>query len=432
MRLDEILLQGRLITRNQVQEGLDYQKRYGGRLETHLLRFRYIDEARLVKALTDQFGHDATCLAGCRIPKDVVAMIPADIAFQKILMPFAYDAETNTLKVACENPKRDGLVEELAAATGNKNVQLYVAVGDIIRCAIIKHYRSAPPFGGAADECTCVHPALEESSHTIAVTQCTETPAHAGRSYDRVLLLNSDNKDLQVLKQALGFQGFDVAVTDSLDCFSRIFRQSWPDILLLLKSGSVEETMAFLDSLAEQQIAVDRVPTFLVPEPTHADELICLLKRGIEDVIPIDDSPDILIVKMDRIRNRLETAASQRRSVIEDLGTHGSLGDMNVIDLLQAMGPSEKTARISITASGKQLTIFLNRGNIIYAECDGVLGADAIFLGIPWKRGIWSIDPISPNCLPEPNNYRSNDSILLEGCCFLDEQSQAATEQPAT
>ncbi|MDH4158052.1 MAG: DUF4388 domain-containing protein, partial [candidate division Zixibacteria bacterium] len=126
-----------------------------------------------------------------------------------------------------------------------------------------------------------------------------------------------------------------------------------------------------------------------------------------------------------------EAAARQRRSVIEDLGTHGSLEDMNVIDLLQALGPSEKTARISISASGKQLTIFLNRGNIIYAECDGISGADAIYQGIPWKRGIWSIDPVSPNCLPEPNNYRSNDSILLQGCCLLDEQSQISAEQPA-
>ena len=430
MRLDEILVRDRLATEDQVQEGLDYQKRHGGRLETHLFRFGYIDEARLARALTDQFGHEGVCLSNSRIPESIVAMLPPRVAFEKVIIPFDYDAETNTLKVACENPRNHKLADELAALAGDKNVKLYVAVGDIIKCAIIKYYRNHA-LGTAAEYSMDTCAIQDELSSATSIVHDSGVSAHGGRNYDRVLLLNDDHKDLQILKQALGCQGFDVAVTESIDCFSKIFRQSWPDILLLLKSGSGEEMSVFLDDLAAQQISVDKVPTFLIPEPVHANELICLLKRGIEDIIPIADSPDILVVKMARIRNRLEAAARQRRSVIEDLGTHGSLEDMNVIDLLQALGPSEKTARISISASGKQLTIFLNRGNIIYAECDGISGADAIYQGIPWKRGIWSIDPVSPNCLPEPNNYRSNDSILLQGCCLLDEQSQISAEQPA-
>ena len=431
MRLDEILVRDRLVTKNHVREGLDYQKRHGGRLETHLFRFGYIDEVRLAKALTDQFGYEAACLSNSQIPESIVAMIPAHLAFEKVLMPFDYDAETNTLKVACENPRNHKLADELAAVAGDKKVKLFVAVGDIIRCAIIKHYRNST-ISTAVEDLMDGNPTQEEPSSVASIVHGSGMPAHGGRYYDRVLLLNDDHKDLRFLKQALGYQGFDVAVTESIECFSKIFRQSWPDILLLLKSGPAEEMSVFLDNLAAQQISVHKVPTFLIPEPVYANELIGLLKRGIEDVIPIDDSADILIVKMARIRNRLETAARQRRSVIEDLGTHGSLEDMNVIDLLQAMGPSEKTARISITASRKQLTIFLNRGNIIYAECDGISGADAIYQGIPWKRGIWSIDPVSPNSLPEPNNYRSNDSILLEGCCLLDENSQASAEGDMT
>jgi hypothetical protein len=110
---------------------------------------------------------------------------------------------------------------------------------------------------------------------------------------------------------------------------------------------------------------------------------------------------------------------------MKSLGTHGTLEDMNLIDLLQALGPSFKTARISVTAEGKQLTVFLDKGKMIHAECDGIVGPDAIYEAIPWTRGIWSVDPIEPAELPEPNTFSSNESILLEGCRRMDDKNHS-------
>ena len=106
---------------------------------------------------------------------------------------------------------------------------------------------------------------------------------------------------------------------------------------------------------------------------------------------------------------------------------------MNVIDLLQAMGHSEKTVRISITGQGKQTTIVLNEGLLYWAECDDLTGPEAIYASLAWKDGIWCVDPILPGDLPtEPNVRESIDAILIEGCRRLDEGVRGGPGEAST
>lgn len=185
----------------------------------------------------------------------------------------------------------------------------------------------------------------------------------------------------------------------------------------------MEDVTDLLGSIISRGVSIEQIPAVLLTDRHLVESMMHTLNAGIEDVVAVDAS-DIIILKLNRIRTRLDAERKRRLSVIQDLGTHGTLEDMNVIDIIQAMGPSEKTARISITGSGKHLTMFLDRGNIIYAECEDKIGPDAVYLAIPWDKGIWSVDPIGPEELPEPNNFQSNESILLEGCYQLDEANR--------
>jgi hypothetical protein len=93
---------------------------------------------------------------------------------------------------------------------------------------------------------------------------------------------------------------------------------------------------------------------------------------------------------------------------------------MSLVDLLEAMRANRRPVQISLTANSNHLTIVIDQGRVILAECEGHRGIDAVMQGIGWKRGIWSIDPIIPEQLPKTSFSEPVDSILLEACVQMD------------
>ena len=79
---------------------------------------------------------------------------------------------------------------------------------------------------------------------------------------------------------------------------------------------------------------------------------------------------------------------------------------------------------MSITGDDKELIIYLNQGVIVYAKCDDKEGPEAVYEGLAWNDGNWSVQPVSESSIPEPNNTMPNESILMEGCRLLDERER--------
>nr|MBN2276582.1 DUF4388 domain-containing protein [candidate division Zixibacteria bacterium] len=411
MRLDEILLTEGLATGEQVDEALDYQRRFGGRLETHLYRFGYVSEVDLVSILARQFGCEGVVVSRMAIPEAVLNMIPAATVLEKLVLPYDYDPVTNRLKVACQNPLCGNLATELSDLTHGKNIELRLALGFTLQCALIKHYRNITYHNDDIAE------NVEQEGETNASTE-----SYLGRY--RLLILNSGYEDISQMEYAFREEGFDIRSTDSIDLFVDALFRYRPQAVVMCLTGRVEQVETVIDDVASRGFDFDELPFFLVVENGLVGKLIPLLKEGLEDVLPMGSCHESLLIKLSRIRDLHENILNQRLRIIRDIGTHGSLHDMNVIDLLQMMGHTNKTTRINITGHGQQLTIFIDNGRLIYAECDDKSGAEAVYMCIPWTNGVWSIDPIKPDQLPPANNDLPIETILLEGCRLLDERNR--------
>jgi len=442
MRLDQLIASKHLVTEEQLREALDYQTVYGGRLESHLFRFGYVDEYGLVSCLGEQFGYAGVVLSGREIPEDVIRMLPAELAWEQLVLPFEYDPTERGLRIACENPRRDGLREKLAAVNPDVAVKLYVALGVVLQSALVRYYRqphfsagsvSEPGFGGTDKiDLRMVQGLVERSPDSIKPGQVDRLHAEAtkgtgralgnrGQVRCRILLLADSKSGGRVLEQALTHQGFTVINTRTVDQFATELAESEPDALLLVAPAGRQAVVELVSELSIRNLSVSDWPSYLVMPSSSDADVGELLRVGFEEVIPAENVLDLLMIKLGRLRERLAAKQSQRLEIIKTLGTHGSLQDMNVIDLLQAMGPTGKTARISVSGAGQQLTVFLNRGRIVYAECDEIRGAEAVYCALGWKHGVWSVDPVPPEALPEPNSYLTNEALLLEGCRRLDE-----------
>ena len=698
LRIDEILLFDGLVTEEHIKTALEYQREHGGRIGSHLVRLGYLNEAGLIQALAKQFDCESVVLGDADIPRKIIKLIPSNVAVARRVIPFDYDSKTNILKVACDNPNNEDLINELNFVAAGKKVQLFIAAEMALGAAVAKHYVAGikapsgsseaplsntgemtassledsgtidelPPRGSillVTDERDADRPlaqALDQENFELVLTDSADDAidiignkmfhtvfirdtvqgdyidlidrlrkvsprtnvryyestaqllldqesytslddmvgknmqlfttllsscagqgeSHAGivgryvdrlckqiglPDRDRMIITNAaylhdvsrfyygesdDNTDcrsrisltaklldslnysplvIEILRatyinlrqkytkrlpieklggniitivdifcenvsvekkmsldrfevvrnklhslsgklflpevvaafiemiekdilieppstkynQALAFcedpdllapifvklksEGFRPVAPDTLERFFELYERSRPDVIILLVPDRPSKAITLVDDLVKRGVEIMKVPTFLLTNQESASELTSMFEQGIEDIITIENGLDMLVAKMCKLRERIELKTKAKQPSANGTVTTGNIADMSLIDLLQALGPSNKTARIGAVSGEQQLNLFLKKGQIIYAEGCGKIGAEAVYEALGWTEGTWVIQPISESDLPEPNNDHPNESILMEGCRLLDEKSRTET-----
>src|SRR5438105_9644437 len=82
------------VTREQVVEALDFQKRKGGALGRILIDLGYIKDTDLNFALAAQRGYELVNLEYKQIPHTTIAAVPAQIATTNKVLPIEFDPAT--------------------------------------------------------------------------------------------------------------------------------------------------------------------------------------------------------------------------------------------------------------------------------------------------------------------------------------------------
>ena len=425
MRLDVYLVKNNLASQEQVQEAIDYQRTHGGRLEIHLFRFGYVSESDLVTALAEQFRCSGIALSGLDISEAALGLLSSEVVLDYQVIPFHFDQSAGIVKIACENPRQEFLRENLVRLLPDITVELYIALGTTLRLAILKHYRQSLP-----DQCETEHnldiETIPQSSLNLELGVEQTSPPDASEPITnkecRLLLLDTAEDDAPTLGQILQYQGYLVTVVRTTEDFVKSTLRYKPHIQVMQIPGDRSTINTILSQLKDKGYSIGDHSTFLIIDNPEKREIGDLLRAGFEDIIDSKNVLDLLMIKLRRTRDRISRECRRRHDIIRQLGTHGSLGDMNVIDLLQAMGQTGKTAQLSVTGRGQQLTIYLHQGQITYAECDEIVGSEAVYCALGWREGIWSLEPVVPEDIPDPNVSDPNDAILLEGCRRLDEE----------
>ncbi len=270
----------------------------------------------------------------------------------------------------------------------------------------------------------------------------------------QVMLLADGPTSITPIHLRLKNEGFRTITPGDFESFVDLFKRSRPDMVVLTIPGDAGKVTQFVERLHERDVDLQHTPTFVLVDTATISAVTSLLEKGIEDVLPNDGSLDLLVVKMQKIQVMIQARQQARDAEDRRAGASGRLADMNLIDLLQALGPSRKTARITVVSgnaskgNGKKgdlppgritygvtgangqgtderLTLYLDHGAIIFAEYKGLTGAEAVYETIGWTDGHWTVEPITRDGLPAPNTTESNESILMEGCRLLDERLHA-------
>ncbi len=137
-KLGELLLESGYIDEIQLAVALGKQKEYGLKLGSQLLKLGFVAERDLAAILREQLGIQWISLFDREIPREVLAVVPAEVALKYTVMPVAYDKKTITL--ATTNPNDLETMDSLAFKLGKKIKPLMALEFDIEK-AIITHYK---------------------------------------------------------------------------------------------------------------------------------------------------------------------------------------------------------------------------------------------------------------------------------------------------
>ncbi len=149
-KLGDMLLQAKLISKEQLGSALEYQKAIGGKLGVILVKLNFIKEDKLTAFLSEQQKVPVVSLKDHKLDPQLMKLIPRDFAEKHEFLPFS--REGDTLTVVAPDPMDYPSIDELAFTTGLK-IQTVLATRTEVTRALQNFYygpKGSPPAGAAA------------------------------------------------------------------------------------------------------------------------------------------------------------------------------------------------------------------------------------------------------------------------------------------
>jgi type IV pilus assembly protein PilB len=193
-RLGDVLVEARVLTRDQLDRALAEQGAWGGRLGQVLLNLGLLDEQTLASAIARQLGLRLVDLDRLKLPDGVSQLLPLAVAERYGLMPLGRREEPRRLLLACFDPTMSEALSEAKKASGMQ-VEVYIATSSGIERAIRRIY-----YGEAAPEAV-------PGAGAFTITRNTRDPSEGGSGseeiQERVAELEREVEKLKQLVDAL-------------------------------------------------------------------------------------------------------------------------------------------------------------------------------------------------------------------------------------
>ncbi len=130
-RLTDILINNKLLTKEQLVQALEVQKEKGGRLSDIIVDLKFIKESDLILALSEGLGFPLIDLKRFKIDYEIARVIPADIARHYQIIPVSKMGDTITLAMA--DPLNIFAIDHVKALTGYKINTIISSSQDILQ-----------------------------------------------------------------------------------------------------------------------------------------------------------------------------------------------------------------------------------------------------------------------------------------------------------
>lgn len=161
VKLGEMLLKKKLITKEQLDTAIEYQKSLGGKIGSIIVKLGYMSDEALTREIARHYNMEVTDLANMILPVNLLKAVPKDIIEKHHLIPI--HVTNKVLTVCMSDPTDYEALDELQFVTGKK-IETTLATRDSIKRAIAE-------FLGE----------LEKEEERAGIKKAGGKPASAGR-----------------------------------------------------------------------------------------------------------------------------------------------------------------------------------------------------------------------------------------------------------
>lgn len=147
-RLGELLVTHRRITRQHLQDGLEYQRANGGRLGSALMHLGLARDEDVTMALGQQHGVPSMTLAEFCVDADVLALVPGETAAKHQVLPVCRSPRALTLAMSA--PGDAAAIDDIRFLTG-LHIEPVVVSDTAMRAALLRYYNIGLPRSPTAD-----------------------------------------------------------------------------------------------------------------------------------------------------------------------------------------------------------------------------------------------------------------------------------------
>ena len=140
IKLGEMLLKKKLITKEQLDTAIEYQKSLGGKIGSIIVKLGYITDEALTREIARHYNMEVTDLANMILPVNLLKAVPRDIIEKHHLIPIH---QTNKVLTVCMSDPTDyEALDELQFVSGKK-IETTLATRDSIKRAIAEFLDNA-------------------------------------------------------------------------------------------------------------------------------------------------------------------------------------------------------------------------------------------------------------------------------------------------
>lgn len=140
IRLGEALVNGNVITEEQLQKALGMQKGSGRKLGEVLVDAGIVTEEKIAEVLAAQLGYENVNLQNISIPQEVLDLVAPAVLKKSQVLPIEYAQDNmNILRLAMADPLDMGAMDDIAIITGCQ-IEPVVATPRSVMLAIDRFY----------------------------------------------------------------------------------------------------------------------------------------------------------------------------------------------------------------------------------------------------------------------------------------------------
>jgi type IV pilus assembly protein PilB len=193
VKLGELLLKENMVTPQQLQEALSYQKRNGGKLGKSFVTLGYVRDEEITSLLSRQYGVPSINLEHFEVDPGIIKIIPAETARKYQILPLSRSGATLTIAMA--DPTNVFAMDDIKFMTGY-NVEPVVASESSLEDAIEKYYGSTRSLQLKSDGSGGVQQHTSSLGNAPSLKEVIEGP---GLTFDDMASVGLSEVDLDAI-----------------------------------------------------------------------------------------------------------------------------------------------------------------------------------------------------------------------------------------